>query len=196
MARIEKRDQHHVGRLVVVPRRLLEINAVDTVLGERLAFELIASKITPAATLAPVRPSGRRNEHPEKFSEQMVIGGRVLRQMAGDEMAMLPHRGEPTQAQRLPGIAREENGSFATQEVPGERPVHESQRKLKAASPVHPARVRTRAQPRIDECPASLRVPRIMRQMPCLGERHKLGMAIRLPQILDIPDEARVAIVD
>src|SRR5207302_11295030 len=42
----------------------------------------------------------------------------------------------------------------------------------------------------------SFGVFRLMRQRVRLRERHELQVAIRLPQVLDVPDDPRVAIVE
>ncbi len=67
---------------------------------------------------------------------------------------------------------------------------------LEAAAPVDAKRIGRGLQPRLDQCAGAVEIPRLVSEMPRLRERHELEVAIDLPQVLDVADVARIAVVE
>src|SRR6185437_10485191 len=116
--------------------------------------------------------------------------------MAAHEMAVLVDAREPARAERRSLIARKDDRLLRTEELPGAGPIDESDRELEARAPVCAERVRTFGEPRVDEPLAAFRKTRLAREMPRLGERHELEVAIHFPQVLYVADRARRVVVE
>src|SRR5581483_10191373 len=84
----------------------------------------------------------------------------------------------------------------AAQELPRDRPVDQPDRGLERARPVRPAPVGARREPAVQLVAQRPEPAELARERVSLRERHQLQVPVRLPQILDVADEARVAVVE
>src|SRR6185503_20575694 len=80
--------------------------------------------------------------------------------------------------------------------MPRERPVHQPKGVLETAAPVGAERIRALIEPRLEERSAGLEIALLTGEVPRLRERHQLVMPIDFPQVLDVADDARIAIVE
>jgi hypothetical protein len=131
-------DEQHVRHFVVVPDGLLAIDAIAAVLHQCLLVQLAQRYFAPGLRLRPERPRGRGDEQSGQLAEQVIVRGRMPREVAGDEVAVLKDRSRPALAQ---GFA------LIPEQVPCERPVDQAHRVLEAAAPMRAARVRTLLEP-------------------------------------------------
>ncbi len=109
---------------------------------------------------------------------------------------MLIDRTQPARPKRLAVRPHEERRAIGTENVPGERPVGQPDRMLEAAAPVDAERIRRLLEPRIEQHATAIEITRVATQVPRLRERHELEVPVDLPEILDVADIARIAVVE
>src|SRR6266496_4318719 len=126
----------------------------------------------------------------------MIVGRRVTRQVARYEMAVLVDRAEPAPPERLTLLGREQRRSLATQQVPGTGPIDEAHPQLKRTCPMGTAGIGALLQPGRQQATCSLSKARLAREMPCLRQGHQLQVAVGLPEILDVADDALAPAID
>src|SRR5215831_14497812 len=110
-------------------------------------------------------------------------------------MAVLAYCSKPAGFECLTALAFEQHRAVAAGEMPDARPVGKAQRQLQAAAPVRPLQVGALLEPRVDEHPAAFCEAPLTAETPGLGESHRLEMAVRLPQVLDVANHRGVPVV-
>ena len=184
----EQAQHLHVEHELLVPHRLLAVDAVGRVLRERFPFENFFGAGHPLAHLAPVRPGDARDEQSRRLADQVVVGRRVRREPVADEMRVLVHRAQPARAEFFVGDRPDE--------LPGDRPVDEAHAGFERARPVRPAAVRAGDEPAIELRGERVEIMPVAGERVGLGQGHELQVPVRLPQVLDVADEVRVAVVE
>ncbi len=116
-------------------------------------------------------------------------------QMAHDEVHVLVYRPQPLLGEPFPLATFEERRARAADEAVRELPVDEPDAELEGAAPVGAERIRALPYPTRDQPTQMIEIAAVAGQSVRLRERDDLEVAIELPEILDVPDDARVPIV-
>src|SRR6185503_20720000 len=103
----EPGHDEHVREFVVIPDRLLGIDAVGSVLLERLALQLTVRAVAPTLAALPQRPGHARDEQTGQLAQQMIVRRRMAREMPADEAAVLIDARQPPRAKRFARCAVE-----------------------------------------------------------------------------------------
>src|SRR5687767_11315646 len=101
----------------------------------------------PPLALIPARPGQPCDEQTQVFADQVIVARRMQRQVTGDEMAVLEHGVEPPALEALPLRSLEQDAVLSSEQVPGDRPVHQSESMLERIVPVRAQRIRTLFEP-------------------------------------------------
>src|SRR5487761_287015 len=120
----------------------------------------------------------------------------MAREVMGDEVAVPVDAFEPAVPEIPALFSLQDLRIISTQELPRERPVDAPNGMLEARAPIGAARVRAVLQPGIDQDPGAAGIALVRRQVPGLGQRDQLQVAVDLPEILDVADPRRIAVVD
>src|SRR5512138_258613 len=126
----------------------------------------------------------------------MIVGGRVPRQLAYDRSRVSVDRLEPAVAERSTAGVGKERRFVPAEQLPSDAPIDQSNAELERATPVRTAPRRALLDPRIDVRANCVRVGSLARQCIRLRECGKVQVAIRLPQVFDVADEALIAIIE
>src|SRR5688500_3340686 len=116
--------------------------------------------------------------------------------MAAHEVAMLVYRADPAAEQDRAPRVLESFGLRSAEDLPCDRPIDEPDRDFERAAPVWSLAVGAGFEPAFQVKAKRVEIPRVLRQRMRLGQRHQVEMPVGLPQILDIADQAGVAIVE
>ena len=125
----QQAQQLEVEHELLVGDRLLAVHAVGRVLHQRLALEDRFRGLAPALRRRPARPGERRDEQARGLADEMVVGRRMQREPAADELRVLVDRVQPAAAE-----GRFLLEDLRPEQLPGGRPVDEAQRRLPARS--------------------------------------------------------------
>ena len=109
---------------------------------------------------------------------------------------MLPNADKPALPQPQAGITVEKRRCRTTEQVPGECPVDQPNGIFKCAGPSLTIRIRTGVEPGFEQAMTGAQPGLGFRQVIGLRQTDQLIVAVRLPQILDIAHQRRVAIVE
>jgi hypothetical protein len=180
---------------LLVRNRLLAIHAVRCVLHDCFALEDPGRRLAPRIRALPMGPRDGRYVEAGRLADQVIVGGRMLREVAADELRVLEDRLEPTLAQAL-SLAAKEGRLRAAHELPCERPVDDAQPRFQRARPVRAHAERAAREPALEMAAKPSRIALVTRQREGLCERRQMLVPIRLPQVLDVTDDSRVAIVE
>src|SRR3954469_14435254 len=104
-----------------------------------------------------------------------------------NEMRVLVHRAQPP-AFKLAVADR-------LHQLPGDGPVDQANARLERARPVRSATVRAGDEPAVELLGEDIVELALSRDRVGLRQRHEMQMAIRLPKVLDVADDVRVAVV-
>src|SRR6266513_5186371 len=126
----------------------------------------------------------------------MIVRRRMTRQVSRYEMAMPVNCTEPEFPERLALLGREQRRRLAAQQMPGAGPIDEAHPQLKGAVPMGPLGIGTLLQPGRQQAACAFGKPRLAREIPRLRQSHQLQVAVGLPKILDVADDALIPIVD
>src|SRR5205085_6155246 len=85
---------------------------------------------------------------------------------------------------------------FATQQMPGAGPIDKAYGELKRTCPVRTTGIGTLLQPGRQQATRGAGKPRLAREMPCLRQSDEFEVAVQLPEILDVADDALVSGID
>src|SRR5213082_3149663 len=188
--------QQEIEHELLVAHRLLETDAVGRALQQRLALENLLRHPTPVPHPGPARPCQARDVESRRLADEMIVGRGVAREVSVYETCVLVDGIEPEPPELRPAAAGEERRGRPARELPGDRPVDEPDGRLERAAPVRAPPLWTGADPALEVLPENVQIPGFPGQRVALGQRHQVQMAIHLPQVLDVPDEAAVAIVE
>src|SRR5205807_1657056 len=192
----EQCEQQEIQHELLVAHRLLETDAVARALQQRLALENLLRHPTPVPHPGPARPCQARDVESRRLADEMIVGRGVAREVSVYETCVLVDGIEPQPLEVRPAAAGEERRGRAARELPGDRPVDEPDGRLERAAPVRAPPLWTGADPALEVLLENAQIPGFPGQRVALGERHQVQVAIQLPQVLDVPDEAAVAIVE
>src|SRR5258708_9882621 len=192
----EQAQQHHVCDMVVIPERLLTVDAIGAVLLYRFRFQLASCTLPPARGLRPEGPGHCRHEQPHQFAEQMIVGRRVTRQVSRYEVAVLIDCDEPALPERLTLLRSKQRRILAAQQMPGTGPIDEAHRRLERDRPLRTPGIGTLLKPGQQQATLRFGEARFAREMPCLRQSHEFQMAVQLPEILDVANDTLIPIID
>src|SRR5258708_12636202 len=80
--------------------------------------------------------------------------------------------------------------------MPGASPIDEAHRQLKRTCPMGTAGIRALLQPGQEQATCSFGKARLASEMPCLRQGHQLQVAVGLPEILDVADNALIPVIN
>jgi hypothetical protein len=194
-ARHQARHEHHVRHRVVIPDRLFFVDAVGKSLRQRLSLQLRARLPRPLRAFAPQGPRQRTDKQSRRFSQQVIVRRRVPRPVPRNEMTVLIDRLEP--AGRNAGPPRPRKSPRPRR--PAETTRTTSSPAARRARDSHTSSCRRGYGHWLNHESSSVRQPScvtlLARQMPGLGQRHQLQVPVGLPEIFDIADHSRIAVV-
>src|SRR6185295_12182655 len=120
----------------------------------------------------------------------------MARQEAAYEARMLVDRSQPAPAEARAIRTGEYLGAIAADQLPGDRPVDQPDRGLQRARPVGPPAAGAGAEPALQVLPDHREVARIAAEGIGLRQRDEMQVAIQFPEVLDVADPARIAVVE
>ena len=188
--------QHHVHHLVLVVDGLLAVDAVGAVLEQALRHEAIEPAALPPGAFGPAGPRDAGDEEAHRLAQQVVVGRRMERAVAVDEMRVAVDVVEPARAQRLPTGAVEQSAVVPADQVPGDRPVQQPQGQFERAGPVRAERVGCGVHPRTQQRAHAVQVLAVAAQVVGLRQQGQLQVARRLPEVFAVAHHALIAVVD
>ena len=184
----EQTQEQYLDHALLVPGRMLAVHAVGRVLRQRFALDDGLRLPAPFAHLRPVRPGERGDEQARGFADQVVVGGGMRREPVPDEMRVLVNRAQPA--------ALQVRVHQRLHQLPRHRPVGKPDARLERARPVRPESIRAGDEPALELPGERFVVVALPGERVRLRERHELLVAVRLPQVLDVADPLRVAVVE
>src|SRR5690606_30254236 len=116
--------------------------------------------------------------------------------MPHDETIVPMDRAQPFVTEATPLRAVEQRRLRPPADHVGEMPVDQADRDLERAAPVRASEVRALPHPALEQLAERIDVSAIAGQPISLRERDELEMPVELPQVLDVADEAGIAMVE
>ncbi len=158
----------------------------------QLVVEQPAGVVPPAAALGEPRERAAGHQLPGGFGDHVVVGRRAPAAEGGEEPLV------PVDLVGGDDVLLEEGGRAgpAFEQPPGPDPRDQADAELDAAAPVDPLADRVGAPPRAEVGGHQLGVPVVAGQPPGAGQDGQVVVAGELPDLLDVPRVAGVAVVD
>ena len=143
-----------------------------------------------------MRPGQGGDEQARRLSDEVVVGRRVKREVAAHEPCVLINRFQPALPEPDALRVFEKRRARSAEELPGDRPVDEPDRRLECARPVGAHAVRARGKPALQVLPDNVEIVHIAAERIRLCQRHQMQMPVELPEILDVSDQPCVTVIE